>query len=346
MKNFKTGFVYVLVAVLVFVLAACGREKGASAGTEGLKTIRIGFPSGGNGWPNNILGAASEYGYLEEYLNEIGYTAELIGFVGAAPAIHEALVAKQLDYVVYAGMAGVLSKSIGIDHTLLSITNWGSIWCFVVGANSGINTIHDLTGKKIAYQRGATPHMYLIRILNEAGITFNDIEAFNSTIPEGIAGVVSGSIDATVFSNGQEGTLEKDGVIKILHKGFHADKSVYYEPFVFIARSAIHNENKDIAVAIQKSFLKARDKAKEDVDAFYSLISDKSSLALEAVLATAEYNLDVALPLNLDELYINSLKDILVFLRDNGLTSGSVDFNAWIDESVYTRAAQEYAHEK
>jgi sulfonate transport system substrate-binding protein len=347
MKNFKTGFVYVIAAVLlVFFLADCSKNKGASAKTDGLKTIRIGFPSGGNGWPNNILGAASEYGYLEEYLNELGYTAELIGFVGAAPAIHEALVAKQLDYVVYAGMAGVLSKSIGIDHTLLSVTSWGSVWCFVVGTDSGINTIHDLAGKKIAYQRGATPHMYLIRVLNEGGITFNDIEAFNSTIPEGIAGVVSGSIDATVFSNGQEGTLEKDGVIKILHRGFHADRSVYYEPFVFIARSAIHNENKDIAVAIQKAFLKARDKAKEDVDAFYRLLSEKSSLSLEAVLATAEYNLDVSIPLDLDELYITSLKDILVFLRDNGLTTGSVDFDKWIDESVYVRAAQEYANEK
>jgi sulfonate transport system substrate-binding protein len=347
MKNFKTGFVYVIVAVLlVFFLADCSKNKEASAKTDGLKTIRIGFPSGGSAWPTNILGAASEYGYLDEYLNEIGYTAELVSFVGAAPAIHEALVAKQLDYVVYAGMAGVLSKSIGIDHTLLSIPQWGSGWCLVVGANSGINTLHDLSGKKISYMRGASPHMYLIRVLNEAGLTFNDIEAFNSTIPEGIAGVISGSIDATIFSNGQEGNLVKDGVIKIIHKGFTADRSVYYEPTVFIARTAVHNENKDIAVAIQKALLKGKDKAKEDVGAYYGLLSEKSSLSLEAVLATAEYNLDVSIPLDLDELYISSLKDILVFLRNNGLTAGSVDFDKWIDESVYTRAAQEYANEK
>jgi sulfonate transport system substrate-binding protein len=347
MKNFKINFVYVIATVLlIFALADCSKNKGASAKTEGLKTIRIGFPSGGSAWSATILGAASEYGYLEEYLNELGYTAELVSFVGAAPAIHEALVAKQLDYVVYAGMAGVLSKSIGIDHTLLSITHWGSVWSFVVGAGSGINTIHDLAGKKVAYTRGASPHMYLIRVLNEAGLTFNDIEAFNSTIPEGIAGVISGSIGGSIFSNGQEGTLEKDGVVKTIHKGFNADRSVYYEPTVFIARSAFHNENKDIAVAIQKSFLKAKDKAKEDVDAYYRLLSEKSGLALEAVLPTAEYNLDEAIPLNLGELYITSLKDILVFLRNNGLTAGSVDFDQWIDESVYVRAAQEYAHEK
>jgi sulfonate transport system substrate-binding protein len=345
MKKTKTIFVYVLVAVLfVFILADC--NKNGNAETNGLKTIRIGYPGSGNAWPGGVFGAASEYGYLEEYLNEIGYTAELVGFVGAAPAIHEALVAKQLDYVVYAGMAGVLSKSVGIDHTLLSVTSWGSNWCLVAGANSGINTIHDLAGKKIAYIRGASPHMYLIRVLNEAGLTFKDIEAFNSTSPEGIAGVTSGNIDATVFGNGQEANLEKDGIVKLVHKGFNADRSVYYEPSVFIARTAVHNENKDVAVAIQKSFLKARDKAKEDVDAYYRLISEKSGLALEVVLTTAEYNLDVSLPLNLDEFYITSLKDILAFLQENGLTNGSVDFNAWLDKSVYIRAAQEYANVK
>jgi len=337
----------VVIAAVAFVsgLTSC-RNKKEAVGRDGLKTVKIGYPSSGSGWPGGIFGAASEYGYLEEYLNKIGYTAELVSFVGAAPAIHEALIAKELDYVVYAGMAGVLSKSIGIDHTLISITSWGSGWSFIVGTNSGVNTINDLRGKKLAYQRGASPHMYFLRVLKEAGLTIDDIEPLNSTIPEGIAGIVSGSIVGSVISSGQEVPLVKDGVVKVIHKGFNADKNIYFEPFVFIARSDVHKANPDVAVAIQKAFLKARDKAKEDVDAYYKLLSDKSGLALEAVLSTAEYNLDVSLPLSLDEIYIKSLKDILAFLQENKLTTGSVDFDAWPDKSVYIRAAKEYASEK
>jgi sulfonate transport system substrate-binding protein len=337
--------VVITAAAFMSGLTSCKNKK-AAVGKDGLKTIKIGFPSAGSAWPGGIFGAASEYGYLEEYLNKIGYTAELVSFVGAAPAIHEALVAKELDYVVYAGMAGVLSKSIGIDHTLISITQWGSGWSFIVGTNSGVNTINDLRGKKLAYQRGASPHMYFIRVLKEAGLTIDDIEPLNSTIPEGIAGIVSGSISGSVISSGQEVDLVRDGVVKVIHKGFNADKSVFFEPSVFIARSDVHKANPDVAAAIQKAFLKAKDKAKEDVDAYYKLISDKSGLALEAVLSTAEYDLDVSIPLNLDDFYISSLKDILEFLKDNKLTTGSVDFDSWFDKSVYTRAAREYASEK
>ena len=346
MKKYKSILIVLIVAVLlVSVLTAC-RNKKAAVEKGGLKTIKIGYPTSGNGWPGGILGAASEYGYLEEYLNNIGYTAELVSFVGAAPAIHEALVAKELDYVVYTGMASVLSKSIGIDHTLISITSWGSDWSFIVRTNSGVNSLPDLRGKKLAYTRGASPHMYFIRVLNEAGLTIDDIEPLNMTIPDGIAGVVSGDLAGSVIQSGQEVDLVKDGVVKVIHKGFYADKNVYFEPSVFIARSDVHKANPEVAVAIQKAFLKARDKAKEDVDAYYILISDKSGLALESVLSIAEFNLDVSIPLNLHDFYIKSLKNILAFLQENKLTTGDIDFDAWEDKYVSYRAVREFVSDK
>jgi sulfonate transport system substrate-binding protein len=146
-----------LVASLIALLtitsfAACnkGAKASTTSGTE-LKTIKIGFPSSGGGYAGGILGTANEYGFLDEYLGAIGYKAELIGFVGAAPAIHEALVAKELDYVVYAGFAADLARANGINTRLLGITSWGSGWELVAGTASGIETLADLKGKKIAY---------------------------------------------------------------------------------------------------------------------------------------------------------------------------------------------------
>lgn len=357
MKNIKS-ILYIIIVVFLSVsaLTACGNSKESAVSSEttnqttdksSFKTIHIGFPSSGSASPGGILGAASEYGFLEEYLNAIGYTAKLDSFVGAAPAIHEALVAKQLDYVVYAGMAGTLSKANGIDQTLISVTSWGSSWELVAGGDTGINTIQDLKGKKVAYTRGASPQMYLIRVLKEAGLAFDDIEALNTTIPDGLTSVTTGSVDACIISNGQAMDIINQGKIKVIHEGFVADKNIYYEPSVFIARTDAYNENKEVAGAIQKAFLKAKDKAKEDVDAYYQMLSDKSGLSLEQILATAERDLDVSIPLNLDEQYINSLKDILAFLHDNDLTKGDIDFEAWIDGGyVVKKAAEEYANEK
>ncbi|MDR3240534.1 MAG: ABC transporter substrate-binding protein [Clostridiales bacterium] len=340
-------FAFTLTIVLAFTATACAATENTSeAPPAEMKEVRIGFPSAGGDWPGNILGVAAENGYLDEYLNALGYKASLNGFVGAAPAIHEALVAKELDYVVYAGMAADLSKTNGIEHTLLSITGWGSSWKFIVREGAGIETLADLKGKKIAYTRGASPHMYVIRVLNEAGLTFDDIEPINSTLPEGIAGIVSGTIDATVVVSGQEGELVNTGSAKVMHNGFASDRATYYEPSVFIARTEAYQENKDVAVAIQKALLKAKDWAQADPDRFFKLQADRSGYPLEVVLATAEYDLNISTPLNLDKLYIDSLKSIETFLRDNELITGSIDFDTWVDDYVVTTAKKEYDSEK
>ena len=57
------------------------------------KEVQIGFPSAGSDWAEGTLALAQEKGYLDEYLHPLGYDAKLTAFTGAAPAIHEALVA-------------------------------------------------------------------------------------------------------------------------------------------------------------------------------------------------------------------------------------------------------------
>jgi len=317
----------------------------AGTGKE-LIELHIGYPSSGSDWPNGVLGVADEYGYLEEYLNPLGYTAKSSAFVGAAPAIHEALVAGDLDYVVYAGFAGVLGKSNGIDTQLLAVTSFSSQWRLIASVDSGIKSIEDLKGKKVAYTRGAAPHMYLIKTLEEGGLTFENIEAVNMTIPDSLSAVAGGAVDAAVVSGGQETSLVQEGRATILHIGFNADKDTYYEPMVLIGRTGAIEENKAAAVAITKAFFKAKDKIAEDTGAYYQLSADRSGNPLEIVLATAEEDLDIAFPLTLDQTYINSLKQIQEFLISNELAVNKVDFENWVNPSIIEQAIEEYNSEK
>jgi len=326
---------FALVVVSVLVFPACSSKKE-------IKTIRIGFPTAGGDWPGLTFGVAITNGYLDEYLAPLGYKYEPKGFVGAAPAIHEALVAKELEYVVYAGMASVLSKANGIDHTLISVTRWGSSWKLLVRNGSGIEKLSDLKGKKVTYMRGASPHMYLIKVIDEAGLSFNDVQAINANLPEGLAGIASNTIDAAVVSAGYEKKLVQDGTAKVIHVQFNADKNIYYEPTVFIARTDFHKANPEVAVAIEKAFLKARDWIKEDPDRFYNLTAEKTGNPIEVVLETASYDIDSYIPLNLNDAYINSLKSILGFLKNNELTKGTIDFPSWLDTTVSVKALEEY----
>lgn len=55
--------------------------------------------------------------------------------------------------------------------------------------------LEDLKGKTISYQRGATPQMYVLKVLEEAGLSADDVQLVNSTIPEGLSSLSTGAVD-------------------------------------------------------------------------------------------------------------------------------------------------------
>ena len=219
MKSKKiTAAVLGIVLTLGLVVSGCGNSGTSSDGSakaetkkDGYQVVNIGFPSAGYQWAEGALAVAEEKGYLDEYLNPLGYDADLIPFTGAAPAIHEALVSGDLDYAYYAGFAGIMAKSNGIDTKLLTVTNFGSVWQLAVSTDSGITSLQDLKGKTISYQRGATPQMYVLKVLQEAGLTADDVQLVNSTIPEGLSSLSTGAVDAAVVTYGQADSLVEQG---------------------------------------------------------------------------------------------------------------------------------------
>ena len=321
-------------------------QTGASSSDGELTTLHIGFPSAGSDWAGGTLAAAEEYGYLDEYLNPLGYDAELTSFTGAAPAIHEALVSGDLDYAYYAGFAGIAAKSNGIDTKLLAVQSYGSTWQLAASADSGIKTLEDLKGKKIAYTRGATPQMYILKVLQEAGLTESDVELLNSTVPEGLSSLSTGAVDAAVISYGQADDLVSEGKVSVVHTGTEADHSIYYEPSVLTGRTEFVDQNEEATVALIKALLKAKDKIKEDPDAFYKLTAEKSGTPLERVLGLAQDDLDESYPISLDETYLTSLKDIQTFEIDNKIITNEVNFDDWVDSSYLDKAVEEYNSEK
>lgn len=343
-------------AAIVGTLSGCGgsaSEAGsASASGSGessgeYKVVNIGFPVGtGDTWCNGPLAVANEYGYLDEYLNPLGYTAEITGFTGAAPAIHEALVSKDLDFAYYAGFAGIAAKSNGIDAKLLAVPIYDSLWQLAVTTDSGINSIEDLKGKKFAYTRGASPQMYALRILEEAGLSQDDVEIINSTVPEALSSLASGAVDAAVVSFGQADQLVDEGTVKIAHQGADDTDGTYLEPYVFTGRTEYIEENPEVAEAIIKAMLKGRDKILEDVDAFRELTSERSGYPLESVIEMALDDTELEYPVNLDDTYIESLKSIEEFELKYEIIPSEVNFDDWIDSSYLDKAAEEYNAEK
>lgn len=343
----RRGFVAGM-ALSALALAGCGNGALSQAASTGSGeaatsggTLHIGFPSSGQNFSSGPLGVAQVKGYLDEELASFGYTAEVTGFVGAAPALHEALVSGDLDLVNYAGFAGILGKSKGIDTTHVAVTGWGSGWHLV--AASSIGSIAELKGKKVAYTRGATPQMYLIKVLAEAGLSFDDIEAVNSTIPDGLSSLSTGAVDAVVCTGGLENSLVESGVATTLHVGMDADESTYYEPMDLVGRTGFVESNGDVVVAVIKALLRAKDDIVADPEAFVQLCVENSGNSEDVVRASLQEDVAAAFPISLDDVYIDSLKSIQAFELENDLIESEIDIDAWTDDSYLNQALDEYA---
>ena len=338
-KRCMCAFLFVLAVAATAFIALPVQAKAADAPT---KTVRIGFPSSGNNFASGLLGVAETKGYLDEYLEPLGYKAEVTGFVGAAPALHEALSSGDLDYVDYAGFAGILGKSKGIDTTLLAVTDFGSGWRLVVSKSSGIKSLKDLKGKKVAYMRGATPQMYLVRVLAEAGLTFDDIVPVNASLPDGLSTLASGGVDAAVVSGGQETQLANEGLVKVLHDGAKADSSTYFEPTVLIGRTAYVKDHQDVSVAILKALLKARADVIADPEGFIKLSSEKSGNPIEVIKAQNVADQKTLRPASLSDDMLAAMKNVQQFELDNKIIQNEVDIEAWTDSSALKQAIEEY----
>lgn len=66
----------------------------------------------------------------------------------------------------------------------------------LVPKGSSIKTIAELKGKRVGYVRATTTHYYLLRMLADAGLGFDDIKAVNLSPSDGYAAFNSGELDA------------------------------------------------------------------------------------------------------------------------------------------------------
>jgi sulfonate transport system substrate-binding protein len=66
----------------------------------------------------------------------------------------------------------------------------------VAAKDAPIRSIADLRGKRVGYVRATTAHYFLARQLEEAGLSFADIEAVNLTPSDGYSAFASGKLDA------------------------------------------------------------------------------------------------------------------------------------------------------
>ncbi len=170
-------------------LAGCGGAASTASGDQ-VKTIRIDYA-----YYNPVSLVLKEKKWLEEELAKDGIAVEWVLSAGSNKAL-ELLNSNSIDFGSTAGAAALLGRANGNPIKAVYVYSKPEWTALVTSADSGINDVQDLRGKKIAVTRGTDPHIFLLRALDEAGLDENDVELVQLQHADGKAALEKGDVDA------------------------------------------------------------------------------------------------------------------------------------------------------
>ena len=157
------------------------------------KVVRIGYQKYGT------LVLLKGKGLLEKKLKSIDYTVEWTEFPGG-PQLLEALNAGAVDFGSTGETPPIFAQA--ANAPLVYIAHEPPAprgEAILVPKDSPIKSVADLKGKKVAFNKGSNVHYLLVRALEEAGLTYEDVEPSFLAPADGRAAFEKGAVDAWVI---------------------------------------------------------------------------------------------------------------------------------------------------
>jgi len=240
MKKVSRLVIVVLLIALSNGVALAAKEK-----------IRI-------GWVFAMANAPIVIAKEKGFFTEAGLEAEIISFT-SGPIVHQALAAGELD-MAYIGSPPVYHwYSRGLESRILAKVNYGQA-AVIVRKDSGINSMSDLRGKKMAGVRKGSGMDVLLRgyVLGEASLT-PDKDVQIVPMPSGNMGpsVESHVVDGAFIWEPFTSQFELRGDSKVI---FNMNDAVPNYPWYVVMAMPDALKNKRSAV---KKVLKAHKRAVE-----------------------------------------------------------------------------------
>lgn len=180
-----------ILASLMVLVVACGGATGSNAtggADAGLSEIRIDYATYSP--PSLVL---KQQGLLEEAFP--GVSIKWVYSAGSSNALNF-LQGASVDFGSTAGSAALLSRANGNPIKVVYIYEQPEWTALVVAKDSTAKSITDLKGKRIAAQKGTDPYFFLLRTLQQAGLTQADIQYVNLPHADGRTAVERGQVDA------------------------------------------------------------------------------------------------------------------------------------------------------
>ncbi|OOM79207.1 aliphatic sulfonate ABC transporter substrate-binding protein [Clostridium sp. BL-8] len=178
----------ITVGMMLLNLTGCGNKETSQPGTP--NEIRLDYAT------YNIESLViKEKGWLEDEFKKDGTKITFVQSQGSNKSL-EFLQSNSIDFGSTAGGAALISKAKDAPIEGIYIYSKPEWAALVTTKDSNIKSPADLKGKKVAATIGTDPYIFLLRALEEAGLTKNDIEFIPLQHSDGANALVTNQIDA------------------------------------------------------------------------------------------------------------------------------------------------------
>lgn len=323
MKQTTKIFAILLTSVflLVSILAGCSADVPQP---EKPKVINISYSLRPINVPSIV---ALERKIFEEEFAKEGIEIKWYELEG--PATTEALAAKSIDIATSLNyVSAMITKANGNDIKVVSsYSKFPEAIGMLAGVDSGIASVTDLKGKKVALQKGTMLHEMLIRALDNAGLSIDDIEVVSMPSPDAANALLQKHVDVAILPDpimakvisSQKAKLIITAEDIILGQAVIAARSEFLAKYPEIVKTflEVHNQNLDWS--------------EKNVDESLELASEVNEIDINVVkmlYPKFDFSMDI------DQDNIAKLKQSALFLQENGFIKMDVDPESLVDNLV------------
>lgn len=257
-------------------------------------------------------------GYFEK---EMGVKVNVAEF--QAGDIRNALISKDIDFALLGSASATLGIASGIDVEMIWIHEvLGDAERLVVKKDSNINSIKELSGKKIATPFTTTAHYSLLKALELNGISEKDVTLLDMQMPDIYAAWQRGDIDAAYAWEPTLSNLLEDGKTIISSKDM-AEEGVVTSN-VEVVRREFADKYPELVIKYIKAVNEAVKLYNENQNEAVKTLADSLKITKEEALKETKGSIWLTAEEQLDPAYfgtkdkkgnlVSSLKDTADFL--------------------------------
>lgn len=205
------------------------------------KVLRVGYQSAGD-----LVRARK---VLEKRLEPLGVTVEWAQFA-QGPQLMEAMNVGKIDFGAVGESPPIFAQAAGADIVYVVGTRntplTGRASVIAVPPESTIQKIEDIKGQEVYFQKGSASHYFIVRALQEVGLTIKDIKVKSAPTVETRGAFIEGKIPVWVSGDPHYAIAEDLGRIRVIKDAVGLDSPGAY----YVARKPFAVENLGLLKAI------------------------------------------------------------------------------------------------